>query len=534
MKRIVSISPRVKKPLLLIGLLTLWLPVAILLLETAAAARQWYVEKNNLLIAAARAHVPRAESHLDPMPHVECGVQPRWDAFAKSSGLPDWAEPISSLSKEDLEWRREAFLHLDEGSRDLFAMLNNQWVLALDEQRHVKRVYGNWLFREPIMRGLAGPQVDEFLNTLVDVGISESSDPKAYVRASLGTNDEIENDKEVLLLKDNESGLRFAFIPNDYLTLRFKHLPPDTPWDGIAFYRYKKNLRNARSGLGIIFDTNNMGFRDRDVALPKPPGVIRLACIGGSTTEEGPSNDATFPKCVERDLNAALGCGQCVEVFNCGVSGMTTSALVSRLADYLALEPDLIVVHEGVNDIHRDLAEYWRTIDTPRLRAWMSRSRFLRWQCNRALFPDDATMRHDIDALCIANLRAIGFVARGHGIRMAVCGIASPDPERLTSKERDFYDYCARSAGLDPCLDFASYRHILGIYNDAVRAFCEQEGFSYLPLAENFRGGYESFTDLYHMTGAAIERKAEILAACLDEYLRPAIPSRPQPATTAP
>ncbi|HOT49734.1 MAG TPA: hypothetical protein PLI07_02075 [Candidatus Hydrogenedentes bacterium] len=41
--------------------------------------------------------------------------------------------------------------------------------------------------------------------------------------------------------------------------------------------------------------TNSAGFRDDEIVLPKPPGIYRILCIGGSTTFERVRNDLTYP-----------------------------------------------------------------------------------------------------------------------------------------------------------------------------------------------------------------------------------------------
>ncbi len=504
----------------------LWLVVAAFAFELSAAANTWWIEAHNDFILAAKLHQSRPD--VKPSSPVRdrqglcqaCSTQPEWNSFARTQNLPAWAEPKTARSKEEAGQRRGVFVGLDEPNRNLFALLNDELVLELDADASIRRVYGNWLFRAPFEAGVDVLLFQAFKKRLRDANAFPPTSSTAYLKLSLAGVPGIEDNKEILLLKAGASGLVYAFIDSDFQTLRFTDLPPDTPWDGIPFFRYKKNLRNCRSGLGVIFDTNNYGFRDCDVAVPKPPDIIRLLCIGGSTTEEGPTNDTTYPKLLEKALNGHFGGGKRVEVLNCGVSGMTTSGHVARLADYLAFDPEMLVFYEGVNDIHRDLVEYWRTINSPLWRRLLSCSRFVRWQLNSALYPNDATMREGIRGLFIENLRAIGYVARSRGIRMAICSVPCPDSRRVPGNERRFYDYCARTGGLDPCLDLKTYGHILGLLNEEIRALCAREGFLYVPVAEHIEGGYDTFTDIYHMTNSGIERKAETIFECMKEYLK--------------
>jgi lysophospholipase L1-like esterase len=507
----------------------MWIVVGALALELSAAATTWWTETHNEFILAAKLHQSRPDARpASPLQDEQgicqaCATQPGWDSFARAQQLPAWAEPKTARSKEEAAQRRSVFAGLDEPNRNLFALLNDELVLEMDGNASIRRVYGNWLFRAPFEAGADVPLFQAFKKRLRDANVFPPTASTAYLALSLDLPPGIEDHKEILLLKAGESGLVYAFIDSDFQTLRFTDLPPDTPWDGIPFFRYKKNLRNGRSGLGMVFDTNNYGFRDRDVAVPKPPDVLRLLCIGGSTTEEGPTNDATYPKLLEKALNAQFGGGKRIEVLNCGVSGLTTSGHVARLADYLALEPDMLVFYEGVNDVHRDLAEFWRTVNAPVWRRLLSYSRFARWQLNSVLYPNDTTMRKGIQNLFIENLRAIGYVARGRGIRMAICSVPCPDARHVPANERRFYDYCARTGGLDPCLDLKSYAHIFCLLNEEVRALCAREGFLYVPVAEHIDGGYDTFTDIYHMTNSGIERKAQAIFECTKEYLRPAL-----------
>jgi hypothetical protein len=40
-----------------------------------------------------------------------------------------------------------------------------------------------------------------------------------------------------------------------------------------------------------------------------------------------------------------------VEVFNCGISGTCTAFQLSKAAEFLHLDPDVVVLYEGVNDV---------------------------------------------------------------------------------------------------------------------------------------------------------------------------------------
>ncbi|HNR35463.1 MAG TPA: SGNH/GDSL hydrolase family protein [Candidatus Hydrogenedentes bacterium] len=502
----------------------LWLLAAGLALETSAVVRLWWIETHNPFILAVKRNASPRDSKPLPLRNGEnfrrdCVDPPGWNSLVPAPALPEWAEPRQQESKEEAERRRAFFGGLNEADKNLFALLNDEWVAVIDMSGKVRHVYGNWLCRAAVEAGALPPMLLALERRLAEPGAPKPKRPGSYVNLKLDAIPDIRDDKEILLLESGDPGLFHAFIPSDFKTLRFGNLPPDTPWDGIPFFRYKKNLRNARSGLGIRFDTNNHGFRDRDIGVPKPLGVTRLLCIGGSTTEEGATNETTYPKRLEKMLQAHFGGNQSVEVFNCGISGLTTSGHLARLADYLAIEPDLLVFYEGVNDIHRDLVEYWRTVGAAPWQKLLSRSAFAAWKLNALLYPNETSIQKDIQSLVIENLHAIGRVARSRGIRMVLCSVACPDPRTVTDDERRFYDYHARTAGLDPCLNLERYAHMVHLLNEELRLFCRREGFLYVPVAERITGGYETFSDMYHMTESGIGRKAEAIFDCLKDYL---------------
>lgn len=92
---------------------------------------------------------------------------------------------------------------------------------------------------------------------------------------------------------------------------------------------------------------NEKGWRDREYAEAKPPGVYRILVLGDSYVEakEVPL-EATFHKVLERKLNEDYGTAERkFEVLAMGKGGSTTSAAYQFLHDYgLEYDPDLVVL----------------------------------------------------------------------------------------------------------------------------------------------------------------------------------------------
>lgn len=92
------------------------------------------------------------------------------------------------------------------------------------------------------------------------------------------------------------------------------------------------------------------GFRDRRFELMKPPGALRIACLGDSVTYgTGVAAEDTLPKALERALAERLE--RRVEVMNCGVYAHNTSQQVAWLETaVLPFRPDVVVVVSTVVD----------------------------------------------------------------------------------------------------------------------------------------------------------------------------------------
>ena len=99
--------------------------------------------------------------------------------------------------------------------------------------------------------------------------------------------------------------------------------------------------------------TNNLGFRGDELVSPKPPAEFRVFLIGGSTTEcaildDDDSLDAVIQRAVQERTSGATQ----VRVYNAGFSGDRSDDHVAILTQRIVhLEPDLIVVFAGINDL---------------------------------------------------------------------------------------------------------------------------------------------------------------------------------------
>jgi hypothetical protein len=92
---------------------------------------------------------------------------------------------------------------------------------------------------------------------------------------------------------------------------------------------------------------NSHGYRDRDRALSKPPGVYRIAALGDSYTEARQvPMDKTFTSLAEEELNRNHSLGERqVEVLNFGIGGIGTAQEFLLLRERVwKFDPDMIVL----------------------------------------------------------------------------------------------------------------------------------------------------------------------------------------------
>ncbi|MBK7874476.1 MAG: SGNH/GDSL hydrolase family protein [Planctomycetes bacterium] len=104
---------------------------------------------------------------------------------------------------------------------------------------------------------------------------------------------------------------------------------------------------------------NGHGTRGPDFVVPKPAGVVRIVCIGGSTTyETGVKDDAeTYPAKMGELLRTRHGRAD-VEVINAGVPGYTSfESLILLALRALEWQPDYVLYYDNTNDVHPRLVE---------------------------------------------------------------------------------------------------------------------------------------------------------------------------------
>lgn len=151
----------------------------------------------------------------------------------------------------------------------------------------------------------------------------------------------------------------------------YEHLPGHERRVTAHPYLAYANTPNYQKGAK---QHNQLGWRGPETTLSKPEGTFRILVLGGSTTytEAVGDNAETFPAQMQRLLQEEHGFPQ-VEVINAGVPGYNSwESLVNLCFRGLEMEPDLVLVHHGANDVHTRFVRpgTYRADNRGRRQAW--------------------------------------------------------------------------------------------------------------------------------------------------------------------
>lgn len=134
-------------------------------------------------------------------------------------------------------------------------------------------------------------------------------------------------------------------------------------------------------------------FNDQQFAQPKPPGVRRVFCLGGSTTYGRPYDDATSFSGWLREILRQAAPSDKWEVVNAGGISYASYRVASVMEEVLEYDPDLIIVYSANNEFleRRTYSSItrlprWLRIaqgQAARTRAYAAISRFRRWASGR-------------------------------------------------------------------------------------------------------------------------------------------------------
>jgi len=136
------------------------------------------------------------------------------------------------------------------------------------------------------------------------------------------------------LFESDTSAPRYVYRPNLTLAAKAGKLVP------------------AGSGDVVYWSSNSFGFRGEDFPFAKPPGTIRIVCLGASTTEGSGYDNETYPYYLQQELRQ-LYPDKNIEAINAGHHAYKARDNLALLEQYiLPLDPDLIIFYEASNDLN--------------------------------------------------------------------------------------------------------------------------------------------------------------------------------------
>jgi lysophospholipase L1-like esterase len=327
------------------------------------------------------------------------------------------------------------------------------------------------------------------------------------------------------------------------------------PWMGSAYvpssYRphYLKHMHSEPGLPGMdtlprTFSVNNLGYRGDSLAIPKPPGEVRVFMVGGSTTECVFLDDREAVTRRLQDRLRAAYPGLNVRVYGAGKSGDRSWDHVAMVAHRIShLQPDVIVVFAGVNDV---LAGAGRrdylmrdTVKPPTLKG-MLEAAATEFQLPRLVVraarhddPSEPDIRSEYRRLARRarglplsdappsenvrpyeeNLRTLAGIARAQGVRMVFMTQATTWHVRDPRPSEWHWMVGTRVRYREADLDAA-----MGRYNDAMQRAAAANGAPLFDLARAIPRTADFFYDDVHFNVAGADTTAAMLARFIVDH----------------
>jgi lysophospholipase L1-like esterase len=266
---------------------------------------------------------------------------------------------------------------------------------------------------------------------------------------------------------------------------------------------------------GLTRTSNRLGFRGREIELPKPEGRFRIVCLGGSTTySDAVSDDETYPVHLERVLRDARP-DLDIEVVNAGIPSYTTAESLANLAfRVIDLQPDVLVVYHAVNDyrprVYRNFDRayfHYRKVWNGTVEQWEPGPGEMAGGINpfiqHNLPPDNGDNAENVRRAGTGayrrNLLSLSGLAAAHDVRTAFVSFVADEQGPYRTQEF-----------IDAVLE----------HNLVMREVAERQGDLFIDLHPRFPQGQGLFHDPVHMNDRGTLIKARLIA----EVLAPTLP----------
>ncbi|NLV43830.1 MAG: hypothetical protein GXY07_04945 [Candidatus Hydrogenedentes bacterium] len=528
----------IKKKILKYGIFypvtgVLWFLAVFLSLDLLALTTELWREHHNPLLVAYKNHQPLPLKGNDSQADKDkVGVPNGWDDNSKIATTDfssdpflqqvlDWGPRDIYLPVEEQQKRRLLSVEMTPLAREAYAQMNGEVILRIDQQYHVREVYGffkslltgfkKFLFHQMLLRTPILESLHEAIAKTLEDG---------QIRFSTTINPDGEPLKFVCFPALQEEGVHksvfvfFEFHP-ELASTHDEEIDASNRWV-VHNYKYKPNYYPMECNSS--FSTNEFGFYDDSVQVPKPEQIFRIVCVGGSTTEEGYTKEETYPSMLEKLLKKSMpGCG--IEVLNAGTPGTFAYTHLLRFNDYAALQPNMFILHLGVNDT---LLQY----SSEHINILPSISRFIRVFCPSVTSPNTDTFSRKHYINMGFPLELFIQLALRRGITVVLASIAHPNTGKISTAEQQYFVYNANSEWLLPAFNLSTYISYINASNHILYQIAEKYGLDYIPIAEQITGGTDTFRDLCHMTQFGINRKAQLFCDLLHPILSLTLPEK--------
>jgi len=489
---------RITKLFALVFFFILWFFVVVLVIESGLRGYEYIVSKTNPLILSLNNSPPWSDSKQIQLP-----------AEPHSKPLPP---------PNELEWqtnRAKFFMQLDEKDRKLFADFNNLMIFIHDDQESQYKTY----LSDTIEKNF---NIDEqtLLHLFDSIPLLDNSQSSENCYSQFLPSFNVENDvfQNCLLFSQKVSSsqyIKLMWFQKRDISHPTQNEDTNNIWK-IPFYEYQFHAQRLNSE----FHTNNFGFRDEEIEIPKPTNVFRVICMGGSTTEEGPIEQETYPNYLEKMLMERVKEFSKIEVINAGIPGITINKLWFRIPDLLLMQPDLIIFCEGANDITHIFLPYWIK-QLGGYKKWLLNSVLARDLFPLFFLPSDKQIRTDLQNDVLPYVDKIINYLKNKNIPLIIMSVPIPDYNAMTWQEKSYFQYVTRKWWGGRSLNFRMYTYILNIYNQLLREKTQDKGIFYVPLYEKFMNESPSqFNDLCHLKLKGIQKKAEIVSSYVAEKIQ--------------
>lgn len=280
------------------------------------------------------------------------------------------------------------------------------------------------------------------------------------------------------------------------------------PW---KVYRPNSSAAFSIGGMTYEVHINNLGFRGREFKRVFSDDII-IACLGGSTTVGGISDDQTYPALLEQFLRMQR---RNVTVLNCGISGIKTGNYSFPVSTLLKnVRPDVVVEYNAVNDLCLHLFPRWKS-ELSSFQHLLLNSYFIRYFCGDYFLPSENQIRQEIRQYSIRNLKTTAALLEQQGIRFCVCSFLYPDISKATKDEYFYLDNDLRYWWGTEYISYKRYCQIVDMYNEELKKTFQGSSVMYIPLAESQKMPPGEFLDICHMESSGYMKMSYKLAGFL-------------------